>query len=424
MKEDALNASWPKLPNGTVDWELVFEAPDTGLIQLIEAARQSKTLIDCTAMIIQTLFTRDGDEDVRTQYTKKLAIVAVSEVDDVSGMATHTSAILRSIKDDRIKRAAEWAIHKQEREVARKQEELHEERQKRVRAGMDETEIAFSDVFCDAFDQKFQAMWAGVSQQPTKGKKLPFTVSSDFAGIFENVVRDPFMPWIIAKCRYIISEAKHKKSEQQHEYLEERLNDPRTQKELRTIWNETWQHFMQEEEYPKKPKEDRKGFLGTITRAVKDTIVDDGEYYTMEDWDHEVEIIDKQNAETREVRARLLAPSTVYQAPTEEDLTRLMNMFSIIPGDLRKQISSLRQIAEEDESAVRLYESYAKGKNLELALIAVSFQNSDIFLGDKQMLVHLLRGRKRHELELSLPFLMREMGDLFDPPAKPPEGDK
>ena len=423
MKEDALSASWPKLSNGTVDWETVFEDPDTGLIRLIEAARQSKTLIDCTAMIIQTLFTRDSDEDVRTQYTKKLAIVATSDVDDVSGMATHTSAILRSIKDDRIKRAAEWAVHNQEREAARKQEELHEERQKRVRAGMDETEAMFSDVFCDAFDQKFQAMWAGVAQQPMKGKKLPFTVSSDFARIFENVVRDPFMPWIIAKCRYIISEAKHKKSEQQHEYLEERINNPGTQKELRAIWKETWVHFIQEKSYPTKPKADKKGLFGSLTRAVKDTIADEGEY-TMEDWDHDVEIIDKQNAEASEVRARLLAPSAVYLPPDEEDLTRLMNMFSIVPGDLRKQISSLLQIAEEEESAVRMYESYAKGKNLELALIAVSFQNPEIFLGDKQTLVHLLRGRKRSELERSMPFLMREMGDLFDPPPGPSKGSK
>jgi len=423
VEEDALNASWPKLPNGTVDWELVFEDPDTGLIRLIEAARQSKTLIDCTAMIIQTLFTRDSDEDVRSQYTKKLAIVATSSVDNVSGMATHTSAILRSIKNDRIKRAAEWAAHNQEREATRKQEELHKERQKRVRAGMDETEAVFSDVFCDAFDQKFQAMWAGVTQKPMKGKKLPFTVSSDFARIFENIVRDPFMPWIIAKCRYIISEAKHKKPEHQHEYLEERINDPGTQKELRAIWKETWEHFMQEKSYPTKPKADRKGLFGSITRVVKDTIADEGEY-TMEDWDHDVEIIDSQNAESREVRARLLAPSTIYQAPTEEDLARLKNMFSIVPGELRKQISSLRQIAEEEESAVRFYESYAKGKNLELALIAVSFQNPELFLGNKQTLVHLLRGRKRHELELSMPFLMREMGGLFDSSSDPSEGSK
>lgn len=416
MAEEALNTNWPKLPNGTLDWESIFEAPDTGLISLIEAARKSKTLIDCTAMIIQTLFTREGDEDIRAKYTRELAMVATSNLDDISGVASHTTSILRNIKDERIRRASEWTKHNQEREAARKQEMLNEERKERLRQGMDETEATFADVFCDALDQKFQAMWAGVAQQPPKGKKLPFPVSSDFARIFETVVRDPFMPWIIAKCRYIISDAKRQKPDRCRAYLEERINSAATRKELWNIWTSIWQQFMTESEYPEKPKEGRGGLLGSLTRAVMDTIADDGEY-TIEDWHHDVEIIDKQNAEAREVKARLLAPSAVYQAPEEEDLTRLMELFAIVPGDLRKQISAICQIAEDAESSVRVFESYAKGKDLELALIAASFQNPDIFLGDKQTLSHLLRGLKPHELRLDMPFLMRELGELFERPS-------
>ncbi len=413
MAEDEIHANWPKLPDGTVDWETVFENPDDGLIQLIEAARKSKTLIDCTAMIIQTLFTRNGDEDVRAKYTQKLAIIATSDLDDLSGIASKTTTILRAIKDDRIKRAAEWAAHKQERAAAREQERQDEERHKRLRQSLDETEAIFSDVYCDTIDQKFQVMWTGVPQETLDGRKLPFIVSSDFARTFENVVRDTFMPWIIANCRYIISEAKRKDTDQRKEYLEQRINDPGTHKELWNIWNVTWRHFMEEKEYPAKPKEEKGGIFGSISRVVKDAIADEGEY-TREDWDHDVEIIDKQNAECREIKARLLNAHSVYLAPQEEDMTRLMNLFAIVPGDLRKEISALRQISEDMDSSVRVFESFSKGKDLELALIAISFQNPDLFLRGEKMLVHLLRGKKEHERYRDLPFLMRELGDLFD----------
>jgi len=412
VAEDQFNKNWPRLADGTVDWKTVFSDPETGLIQLIEAARKPETLIDCTAMVIQALFTRDGDEDIRAGYTRALAKVATSDLNDLPTIVNGTTTILRGIMKDRIKHAAQWAEHEKQRAAERQHDQRTAERQERLRQGMDETETYFSDVFCNAINQKFQAMWSGVPQQVTGANRLPFAVSSDFARIYESVVRDTFMPSIIANCRYIISEAKRLDFDRQRPYLEQRFEDPATHKELWNIWNVTWQHFTEEKSYPAKPREPKSGIFNSIRRAVKDTMVEADEY-TMEDWEHDTQIIDQQNADVREVISRFLSASTLYNPPQAGDLERLKNMFAIRPGNVRKQIAAIRQIAQDKETASRVFESYEKGKDLEWGLIAASYQNPEIFLGQKQMLPYLLRGKKEHELAQSMPYLMREMGHLF-----------
>jgi len=360
-------------------------------------------------MIIQKLFARAGDEDVRAQYTQTLAKIALSDQNDSSAIAAKTTAILHDIKEDRIKRATAWADHKAQAANEKRAREISARRQENE----NDIEFIFSDVFCDAFDRKLQVMWAGVKQRPVDDVKLPFTVSADFSRIFESVVRDTFMPWIVAKSRYIINDAARKEPSLRRRYLEKRLNDPKTAKELWNIWEQAWHHFLQEATYPEKPEEEKGGLFGSIKRAVKDTIADE-EAYSVEDWQHDVQVIDEQNAETREIIKKLTSPSTVYQPPSDDDMTVLMNIFAIIPGDLRKEISDIRQIVAQEESAGRVFESFEKGRDLQLALIAVSFKDPDTYLlGEKKMLKHLLAGKKGPELRSTMPFLMRVMGDLL-----------
>jgi hypothetical protein len=256
-------------------------------------------------------------------------------------------------------------------------------------------------------------MWSGVNADALNGRAVPFIVSSAFALTFEGIVRTSFMPYIAAKCRYIISEAKRHPVEKQRPYLQDRLSDPKTIKEIWTIWQSAWSHFLEEADYPPKPAEDKAGFFGSFKRVVKDTVADEGEY-TLDDWHHDVVIIDEQNAETRAIRKELLAPSDIYQAPMEEDLTILMRIFAINEGELRKNISALKQIASDREKAANAYNSFQRGKQLELALIATCFQNPDIFLcGETPMLPFLFRGIRPLELEQKVPYLMRVLGDLF-----------
>ena len=63
MPEPNLNSyEWPKTPTGNVDWECLFEDPETGLIPYIEGASAPMTLRLNAVQVIQSLFTRRDDE--------------------------------------------------------------------------------------------------------------------------------------------------------------------------------------------------------------------------------------------------------------------------------------------------------------------------------------------------------------------------
>ncbi len=418
MAKKLKKADWPRLPNGTVDWETVFETPPNGLIHLIENANKPNLVIDCTAMIIQTLFARESDEVMRGKFTKNLINISTVNDTDLVKTISETVIVLRGIKDDRIIRAAEWAAHGArrvaEKERAERDEKLAEER--KLRAG--DVDFIFTDVLCDIIDRKFQVMWAGVDPNALIDRSPPFIVSSEFALIFEGIVRDSLMPAMISRCRYIISEAARLPVDKRRSYLEDRLGSQKTLQEVWNIWQSTWASFLKEVKHPPKPKEDKPGLFGSISRIVKDNIADEGEY-TIEDWDHDVTIIEEQNAEIRAVKNRLLTPSDTYIAPLEEDLTMLMRVFSINEGELRKGIAALQQIAEDKEKAARDYDNYQKGKQVEMALIAACFQHPDVFIqGKMPMLPFLFRGARPQELKEKAPYLMREMAELLSKPAK------
>jgi len=421
VSELEYNDTWPRCPDGTVDWKHVFENTDNGLIPIIEQARKPETLIDCTAMIVQSLFTREGDEDIRAHYTQELAKLALSNGDSIDTRAERVSIILREIKEDRMARASEWALHKAEREAVRaaskdiavpttEDGDSHTPSQMHTK---DENEMIFEDGICDFLDQRFQAMWGGVTQEPLDGHKISFTVSSDFARKYEEVVREVIMGWMLDKSRPYVREISRLESTERRSYFNEQLNDKKTRKELWNIWKLAWEKYMTEQKIPAKPVQKKGGLLGSLTSAVKDAMSDQAEY-NLQDWEFDVETADSHNAFVRLIKDKLFSESDVYVSPTEADSEFLMGIFGLSAAGLRKQISSILQIAQEEETAGRVFESYASGKNLELALIAVSYQNPDIFLsGEKKMLPHLLAGKKKADLVKSHPLLIRMLGHVI-----------
>jgi hypothetical protein len=418
VAKDVKKADWPRLPNGTVDWETVFEAPKNGLIELIEEANKPQTVIDCTAMIIQSLFARDSDEVMRGKFTQKLVNISTTNADDLPKTISETVTVLRGIKEDRIARAADWAAHSvrrsSENERAERDERLAEERKLRA----NDVDFIFTDVFCDILDRKLQVMWSGVDPNALIDRAPPFIVSSEFALIFEGIVRESLMPQMVASCRYIISEASRLPADKRRNYLEERLGSSKTRKEVWNIWQSVWNNFMEEADYPPKPEEDKAGLFGSIKRIVKDNVADEGEY-TIDDWHHDVEIINEQNAEIRAVTAKLLAPADSYVAPRQEDLQMLMKVFAINEGEIRKYVSALLQIAEDKEKAAPDYDRFQRGKQLEMPLIAACYQHPDIFIqGKRPMLPYLFRGARPQQLKQNAPYVVHELADVLSKPAK------
>ncbi len=64
---------WPALPDGSVDWMTVFQAPRVGFLPMIEQSDTCEKLRACFLLIIDSLFTRNADEDVRQTYYETAA---------------------------------------------------------------------------------------------------------------------------------------------------------------------------------------------------------------------------------------------------------------------------------------------------------------------------------------------------------------
>jgi len=96
--------AWPRTPDGTTNWEVVFESPDTGLIPLIAKAQSVEALHLSTTVVIEKLFTRRGDEDAVRILKHQLETLLNTE-GDFTSKQTGVTQLLRDIKETRIEKA-------------------------------------------------------------------------------------------------------------------------------------------------------------------------------------------------------------------------------------------------------------------------------------------------------------------------------
>ncbi len=102
--------SWPKNDDGTVNWDSVFTDPKTGFIPTIDNAKSIDALESCATVVINSLFSRDDDEEYRTAYIAALNHIFLSLNGDehIETIRARLVTMLHSIKENRISRAAEY----------------------------------------------------------------------------------------------------------------------------------------------------------------------------------------------------------------------------------------------------------------------------------------------------------------------------
>ena len=111
---DNPKASWPKTPDGTIDWEVVFESSESGLIPLVMQAQSIDGVKACTTLIIDQLFTRKNDEAHRAKLNQILTAVAgrAESAGNIDFARDGAIKILRSVKQERILKAAAYVAKK------------------------------------------------------------------------------------------------------------------------------------------------------------------------------------------------------------------------------------------------------------------------------------------------------------------------
>jgi len=144
MMQSSEAPTWPKRPDGTTDWEMVFEASDSGLISLISAAHSAKALRECTIVVIQQLHTRKNDPEEVARFVGELNALVPDSL-PAAALPRVTQAlvsILRKIKDDRIARAEAYVAAKAAESIkAHWQDQARDE----ARAAAAEPEDALND---------------------------------------------------------------------------------------------------------------------------------------------------------------------------------------------------------------------------------------------------------------------------------------
>lgn len=116
MSEPNLNCNeWPKTATGNVDWETLFEDPETGLIAYIENAGVPLTLRVNAVQVIQSLFTRKDDGDEVDRLSSEISELIPDEMpkERFPIIARAVVQAMREIKDQRIKKALAYDRQKE-----------------------------------------------------------------------------------------------------------------------------------------------------------------------------------------------------------------------------------------------------------------------------------------------------------------------
>ncbi len=98
-----------------MDWDAVFEDPETGLIGLINKAQTPEVLREVTVVVIEKLFSRRNDGPNREKFLKRTRRIVSEDAaaEDLDALKDGITTLLHSIRDDRKKKAAAFLAAKE-----------------------------------------------------------------------------------------------------------------------------------------------------------------------------------------------------------------------------------------------------------------------------------------------------------------------
>ncbi|NQV56417.1 MAG: hypothetical protein HQ503_11210 [Rhodospirillales bacterium] len=106
--------AWPKTAGGTVDWEVVFEDPENGLLSLIAQASSPTALRECAILIIEKLYTRKDDPPEIERFIREISELIPNDLppSNLPEISDAVTGLLRQIKDQKINIAAKFEENK------------------------------------------------------------------------------------------------------------------------------------------------------------------------------------------------------------------------------------------------------------------------------------------------------------------------
>lgn len=408
---------WPRTEYNTIDWEAAFEDGDHGLIAMVEQSSTAAGILACSQVIIRSLFSRADDADTRIGFERQLndAMSESPEGDDTESgddeRRRRVIELLREIKDHRVERAnfhiarikagIDKQVERRDNDAKKLLEQAAADAEGTAEIDVDDApaaesspqpdhpddadaseysaEAAFVEALSRLLGGRLSVLREGISPGPIASALPPYPVSPEFAERFGELVRDQFAPAMMSACRPFILQAEHRDPKERVSYILENMEERRSREILWDSWRVVWNELTDQQEPPKKPKEEKKSLLGRLTKK-KAQPAWMGETLTLEEWEDEVKRIERANERARTVWARLTEPHKRFLPPDDTDRKTLMNLFARTSGALSKQINAVRQIAEQGGNPGKVFSDYQQGKDIDLPLLCACCQRQDLFL--------------------------------------------
>jgi hypothetical protein len=383
---------WPRTEHGTIDREAAFEAPESGLIPLVEQTATSDGILASCKVIIHALFSRQDDAEQRVAYERKINDAMILSFDgptntgngdDDATRCAQVISVLREIKDTRIERA-NFHVTRKKMSVSdpvekRQENEVPPSNTSKTGAADISAEDAFVEAISKLLAGRLGALRDNVKPGSIAGHAPPFPVSADFAKRFDTLVRKHFGPAMMDACRPFILQAENKPPPERVAFILENMEERRSREILWDSWRIIWEQLTNEQELPKKPEEQKKGLLDRLKKKKQQPSWME-EPLTLEEWEDEVRRIKKANALAIKIWAKLTEPDDAFRAPDEGDRKMLMNLFARTAAAMTRQINAIRQIAEQGGNTDKVFADYQQGKDIDLPLLCACCQNTKVFL--------------------------------------------
>ena len=420
------------VPTNETDWETVFESPETGFVTLVKQAQSVNSLRQCTRLIIDKLFTRQNDGPSLAAYHSALEkILPIDDGDnvDVCFSKKRVIALLRDIKQHRQRKAAKHVAqsrqpsHQDENSNDKGKEGVTEKRQSEAPPSMpgltapvaeaspsptDDTVEVFSHVFCTALNERFKALYAPTEQVRKPGDSLPFVLSEDFSRHFDDIIRQHIVPSILESSRGLVKMILEQPQDQRRKFMSDYLESRNGRQVLWEKCQEAWKTKTQQTPLPPKPKNtQKKGFLSGFSLKKQKKVPAWKREQTPEEWQEAVTAIKKSNKAAAKVWDQISIDSKSWLPPAEADNKLLMDMFARSIKGLQKQSAGLYQIVKQGDNVARLLTNFAKGKDIDLALLAVCYQHPDQFIGKKAVLRDMMAGYTQKEVDQGFALVAR-----------------
>jgi len=399
---------WPTKPDGTVDWETVFEDENFGIIPLVNIARATPAVRQITTLLVEQLFIRTGDAEERDRYRAALKTI-FAEYSSLEETKTDAIKFLRSIKADRQMQAA------QER-----QEPADAEESDAPKIDENSPEFLFHTTLRNKLLLTFKVLCDGIEEDFES--PVPYILSPHFAFRFVDVVDERVTPPLIPRNKGIINRADMQSDADRAAYMTTAFEDRANRQRLYDTWKLTWTESVNERPLPKKPEKPKGGMFSKLMGKPKPRRSGKGPH-TIEEWEVAAAEVEAANKAANETWDAISAPSKHYIPPSEADKEILMGLMGRTPAGIQKHITAITQIATQGCST-SAFDTYQSGRPVDLALLATSFRHPETFLGREGFLYAIMRGYKKSLRQMTFPLISRYLIDIDYDVWIPPPSDE